>query len=608
MKLGRKLRFAVAIGAATSSLALGLIVPTTGGASVQNATITQAEAPGAAPNYIFPYYDGQYCSVANATEFQELMFRPLYYFGLGKSILLQPQLSLAKLPKYTNHNKTVTISLKGWKFADGQTVNAESVMFFLNMFKADPVFCTYIPNIGIPDQVASARAVGNSKVVITLKSSVNPNWFTYNNLSMITPMPNSWDRTSASQKSNCASGKFGATSTNVACKNVYNYLNGLASNTSTFTGSLWQSGDTGPWRLTSFDNLGNATFQPNAHYSGPQKAQVRYFKEVAFTTATAIENQLQAGNLTIGGLDPSILTQGAPAPGKTGPNWGQLSQRYRMEVAVPWSTNYDLINFGGKSPNAAFIGQDYVRQALEESIDQPGIIANAFKNYAVGDWSGLPTGTPSALSGPVPQPYPFSLSSAEALFASHGWTNQSGQLVCTSPGSGSNQCGAGIASGYKATVNFEWVSGSPSEETQNNAIVNDWNQVGVAVNHNETTFDGIFSQCPEAFVANSTYDICSWGGGWLFAPDYYPSGEPLWLTGAGSNYGNYSNATMDSLIKATLSENVKLTAYAKFTASNIPVLWVPNTAGIGEVSKSLKSSIGFAPNPLEEFTPEYYHY
>ena len=28
--------------------------------------------------------------------------------------------------------------MKGWKFADGQTVNAQSVMFFLNMYKADP--------------------------------------------------------------------------------------------------------------------------------------------------------------------------------------------------------------------------------------------------------------------------------------------------------------------------------------------------------------------------------------------------------------------------------------------------------------------------------------
>jgi len=39
---------------------------------------------------------------------------------------------------YSNHDKTVTMKLKGWKFSDGQTVNAQSVMFFLNMYKALP--------------------------------------------------------------------------------------------------------------------------------------------------------------------------------------------------------------------------------------------------------------------------------------------------------------------------------------------------------------------------------------------------------------------------------------------------------------------------------------
>jgi len=44
---------------------------------------------------------------------------------------------------------------------------------------------------------------------------------------------------------------YAAASTKVACTNVYNYLNNLSSQTTSYTGSLWQSGDTGPWRLTS---------------------------------------------------------------------------------------------------------------------------------------------------------------------------------------------------------------------------------------------------------------------------------------------------------------------------------------------------------------------
>jgi len=48
---------------------------------------------------------------------------------------------------------------EGWKFADGQTINAESVMFFLNMYKSDPTaYCGYNAGYGIPDQVSMRMA------------------------------------------------------------------------------------------------------------------------------------------------------------------------------------------------------------------------------------------------------------------------------------------------------------------------------------------------------------------------------------------------------------------------------------------------------------------
>ena len=34
-----------------------------------------------------------------------------------------------------------------------------------------------------------------------------------------------------------------------------------------------------------------------------------------------------------------------------------------------------------------------------------------------------------------------------------------------------------------------------------------------------------------------TWELENWGGGWIFAPDYYPSGEELFQTGARSNSG-----------------------------------------------------------------------
>ena len=600
-----KLRLALTIGLVTAAASLGLIVPTLSGAAAPHGTITIAEGAGANPNYIFPYYSGQYCSVSNI-NLMEPIFRPLYWFGLGASAAIQPQISQAKLPVFSNGNKTVTIKMKGWKFADGQVVNAESVMFFLNMAHAVPAdFCTYSPGLGIPDQIASATGKGNT-VVLHMKAPQSPLWFTDNELAIITPLANAWDKTSATQSAKCASGTFGAASTDVACKNVYAYLNTQGSTVSTFTDKMWTSGTDGPWRLSQMDNLGNATFVPNRHYMGPQKAQVATVKLVAFTSATAEENQLQAGTIDIGYVDPSILTSPAPAPGKVGPNWGQLAKRYNLKENVTFADNEMNLNFG-KNPGGAFINQLYVRQALQSSIDQVAIDKNAFKGYAIPTYSALPPTTPTAESAKFAAPYPFDLAAAEKYLTSNGWTMKSGALSCTSPGTAAGDCGTGITSGEALTLNVQWSSGNPSEDTEMNAAIADWQSLGITINHSTATFNNVIFNCTAEYNPSTTQDICNWGGGWLYAPDYYPSGEPLYLTGASSNYGSYSNATMDSLIKATLTTSVNLTAYAKYTASNLPDLWDSLSLGTGEFIKTLKSSIGFS-NVLLTNTPEYFHY
>ena len=58
-----------------------------------------------------------------------LMFRPLYWFGLAGSAKIVPSLSLADQPVFTHGDRTVTITMKGLRFADRQVVNARSVMF-----------------------------------------------------------------------------------------------------------------------------------------------------------------------------------------------------------------------------------------------------------------------------------------------------------------------------------------------------------------------------------------------------------------------------------------------------------------------------------------------
>src|SRR6202167_6644057 len=116
MTFDRKLRFAaafvIAVGAVIFSLAASSGGATSGG------TLTYAEAPGAAPNWIFPYTGYLNFSASNINQFQQLMFRPLYFFGEGSTATFAPSLSLASAPVLSDGERPITIRRKGWKFAD----------------------------------------------------------------------------------------------------------------------------------------------------------------------------------------------------------------------------------------------------------------------------------------------------------------------------------------------------------------------------------------------------------------------------------------------------------------------------------------------------------
>lgn len=615
MQQRKMLRRAAINGVLAGSLMMGFTAAVSSAATVhphtvQNKTITFAEGPSANPTYIFPFANCNVFSVSNLNQFQELMFRPLYEFGLGASTAVQPALSLANAPKWTGGTKVV-IPMKGWKFADGQVENAQSVLFFLNMFKGavqngniGNEYCGYNPGYGIPDQMKTVTASGNN-LTITFTTSVNSNWFLYNYLSEITPFPTVWDTTNGTNAGGCSTAAYGSSAAETKCQAVYNYLNNDATNTGDWTnGSAasgkvdWQGGDSGPWKLTSADSLGNVTFQPNTTYAGPQKAQVQYFKEKAYTSTAAEEADLASGSgPQLGYVDPTDLPTGAPKPGGLGPNLPSLASKYTLTTGSAWSFNYIVPMLTGSGTTAGNgdptvsdtttrdneLDQQYIREALQEGIDQNGIIGSIFENYGLPTCSPLPPNSPTALSAKVPCAYSFSVHTAQLQLKAHGWSLQSGNMVCTSPGTSSSECGAGIPNNAILKFNFSYLSSaaSPAAADAAQIEITYWNAIGFQVIGDPQGFNTAISSC---FQEN----MCSWGGGWVYAPDYYPSGESLFAAGGSFNLGNYDNATMNSLIKTTTSGTGNLTAYEKFAAAQVPVLYVPNGTGTGETAKTLK--------------------
>ena len=186
-----------------SGLVAGLVTnPVTASvasAASSGATATYAEPPGTTPNYILPLLTGAYYSVANIEQFQRLSYRSLFWIGDKGEPVVNPVLSLANSPTYSPNDTVVNITLRKYNWSDGTPVTSRDVTFWINLLEANKKnIAFYIPG-EFPDNLKSFKATGPESVQLTLTGAVNPTWFTYDQLSQITPIPQqTWDRTSAS--------------------------------------------------------------------------------------------------------------------------------------------------------------------------------------------------------------------------------------------------------------------------------------------------------------------------------------------------------------------------------------------------------------------------
>jgi peptide/nickel transport system substrate-binding protein len=113
----------------------------------------------------------------------------------------------------------------------------------------------------------------------------------------------------------------------------------------------------------------------------------------------------------------------------------------------------------------------------------------------------------------------------------------------------------------------------------------------------------------DAFGGTTTADMDNWGGGWIYAPDYYPTGESLFSTGAGSNGGAYSDPTMDTNVTATTTSNdvQALYTYEDYAAKQLPVIYIPSADA--QLTMAKKTLHGWDPqDPLLQIYPENWYF
>ncbi|MGH9043835.1 MAG: ABC transporter substrate-binding protein, partial [Acidimicrobiales bacterium] len=217
---------------------------------------------------MFPIVPTASSSDYEIDQFLYLMYRPLYWFGEGSTPQIDPQLSLADPPVYSNGDRTVVITLhRNYSWSDGGHVDAADLLFYIDELRAAIKLSAanwggYTPG-EFPDSVASAVVSSPYVLTLHLNRGYNPSFFTYNQLAQLVPIPSTfWDRTSPGGPRLAFTNPTDATL-------IYKYLAKASSSLSTFASNpLWQDVD-GPFHLTSYDPAtGGAILVPNAHYSG----------------------------------------------------------------------------------------------------------------------------------------------------------------------------------------------------------------------------------------------------------------------------------------------------------------------------------------------------
>jgi peptide/nickel transport system substrate-binding protein len=604
---------ALAAAAALVATAIGF-VPTEA-KSAGRGVVTFAETPGATPSYIFPLVPGQYLNNATVYQFDNEMYLPLYWFGDHGKPVLNKALSVANPPVFSHKNTMVSITLKHWKWSNGDPVTARDVIFWMNLLSAvtDPNAPVVTGSNGaagpgwggsvagyFPENVVSYAQTGTYSLTLKLSASDNPTWFLYNELCQIYPMPQkAWDKTSAaapignedataearSALPNTSPTQYVPTNPGTATTGalgVAQFLNSQSQDLVTYTTNpLWKIVD-GPFRLTRFTTSGFAKMVPNLSYSGSPKPKIAAFEEVPFTSTLAEFNALRSGSLTIGYLPPEDLGQRASLEKEEG---------YDFSEWHDFGFAYLPINF--TNPTAGpILKQLYFRQAFQSLINQPQYIKQFLGGFGSIENGPVPTYPPGYLYASRlethGQVYPFDPAKAVKLLKDNGWTVvPGGTSYCIKPGTVAGDCGLGIKAHQPASLNLLYGSGTVEETSEMEALQSTMkSKAGIAVDlSSEPTSEvgaGVFGCTFAKPCSNWELVDLNFARTWTFGPGFFPSGEQLFATGAAFNVGDYSIATNDANVKATTSAPTKaaeiaaMVKYEDYVAKDLPVFWLPS--------------------------------
>ncbi|MGW2289633.1 peptide ABC transporter substrate-binding protein [Streptomyces phaeochromogenes] len=543
------------------------------------------------PNWILPIGTAAHLNTNNRSIADSLWERLVAYDGSTGKIAWNKKASIATAADFAADGKSVKVTLGDRSWSDGKPITSRDVEFWFNLIKANKAeWAGYNPGKA-PDNWTSFKTVDDRHFTITFDKAYNSQWMLANQFSEITPLPQHvWDKTDESAQVSDAD------RTAAGAKKVWTYLNSAAKNISRYDkDTLWKT-ISGPYAVKSFATSGKVVLAANKKYDGGEKANIATVNLLPFTTADAEKNALRSGSVDYGYIEATDLDQKDRF----------TAQGYTVKPWSGWAITYMPYNFNNPAMGAVF-KQLYARQAVQRSIDQTSLAKVIFNGTAVPGYGPVPQAQASDFVSQVQKdnPYPFSTSAAKSLLTGHGWQEKGGVMVCTDPGTGDTQCGEGVDEGTKFEMQVLSQSGSAVTDNMMSSIQSSLEKTGIKFSIKTAPVNSVLSQTPQC---TSGQPICKWqlsffgtAGSWYF--NAFPTGDSLFQTKGGSNFGNYSNPDVDKLITAstTSSSSQEVQDYSAALAKDLPVIWLP--APDYQISVVKNGLGGFSQDSLANFHP-----
>ncbi|OPG16291.1 peptide ABC transporter substrate-binding protein [Ferroacidibacillus organovorans] len=556
MKINKSFAVTLAMVASTSLLLAPTSFAASKAASAKSGgTIEYALPSQTNLNWFLPVTNAANDSVYN-TQFVDQMYKPLLWINNNYSINWKS--SIASRITYNPAGTIYHIFMNPkWKWSNGKPVTSQDVLFTWNVIKAASASNapTPWPFVGagtgnIPNGIKSVVANNKYELTITLDKPANQQWFMYNGIIQLTPMPSAvWNK----------------------YKNITQEIKYLGANA---TNPMFDTVVDGPFKVQSGTPSQSWVLIPNKNYPGHKSTvnKVVFNFEASNTAELAA---LKTGSINVGYLDQSEL----------GSKGSLTSMGDSVTPEYPFGIFWTEMNMWPGSPSKSIFDQLYVRQALQMGIDNAGISKDIYKGYAVpidGPIATVPKTTFISPTLAAKNPYPFNLAAGKRLLEAHGWKLQNGVMT---------------KGNQKLKFTMMYVSGTTSSTDAAEIMQQDWASEGVVVTLKPMPFSSFISTTSDK--TNHSWQLAV-GSGWDYnGPGFYPTGGQLFASTAPSGTG-FSNVQEDKLIQAThipyaTSQQTMshFFAYENYTANILPFLWGQNVATLVVTAPSVHNVLPY---------------